>query len=389
VIRVAFICDCFELGGQELGCLAIMQRLDRSQFAPYLYTFRPGNLLKDAAALGIPIMIGYDKPVADQSWEDADDAARSEYRERLAQRLRSDSIDACIVYAWPDGIAAAREANLRAIIERVDGVALATRIADKSACDRIICEANSVRDLLLAQRRILRCRREQIVVIRNGIDLERFDPANYDRTQCRAELGFTRKDFVVGTVSRLAPEKNLEHLLQAIEIFAHRYARAKLGDVRAVIAGPDGGSQEHLQAEAARLGIADRMKFLAARTQVPELLRALDVFAITSFYEGAPFALLEAMAMGLPIVATQVGAVAELIDGNGFLVPLLHPAETAKAFCQLQTNPDLRCDLASRSRELGLRYDVNRMVREYETVVLDALQGESAHLSAAVSVREA
>ena len=86
MIRVAFICDGFEIGGQELGCLALTQRLDRTQFVPYLYTFRPGSLLKDAAALGIPIMIGHDKPVSDRSWNVADETGRKEYRERLEAR---------------------------------------------------------------------------------------------------------------------------------------------------------------------------------------------------------------------------------------------------------------------------------------------------------------
>ena len=378
MIRVAFICDGFEIGGQELGCLALMQRLDRTRFAPYLYTFRPGSLLKDAAALGIPIVIGHHKPASDRSWNVGDETAREEYRERLAARLRADCIDACLLYAWPDAIAAARNANVRAIIERVDGISLATRLSDKSACDRVICEAKTVRDVILAQRRLLKIDRRRIVVIRNGIDLARFDPCRYDRDQCRAALGFGPHDFVIGAISRLAPEKNLEHLLRAIALLICKYAAGGVGTVRAIIAGPDGGSRTRLEADATRLGLADRVKFLQATSEVPELLRALDVFALTSFYEGVPFALLEAMAMGLPIVATQVGAISEIIDGNGFLVSVLHPEDTAEAFYQLQSNIPQRRDLATRSRQLGQRYDVNRMAREYEAVLHSALREDPA-----------
>jgi glycosyltransferase involved in cell wall biosynthesis len=370
---VAFICDGFEIGGQELGCLALMQRLDRTQFTPYLYTFRPGSLLKHAAALGIPIMIGHDKPVSDRSWNVADEAARNEYRGRLAASLRADRIDACLLYAWPDAIVAARHANVRAIIERVDGISLATRLTDKSECARVICEANAIRDVILAQRRLLKCDPQKIVVIRNGIDLARFDPRRYDRDQCRAALGFAPHDFVIGAISRLAPEKNLEHLLRAFAFLICNYAESGVGTVRAMIAGPDGGSRPRLEAEAARLGIADRVKFLPATSEVPELLRALDIFAITSFYEGVPFALLEAMAMGLPIVATQVGAIPEVIDGNGFLVSVLHPEDAANAFYQLHSNIPQRRDLAARSRDLAQRYDVSGMVREYEAVLHSAL----------------
>jgi len=65
-------------------------------------------------------MLGHDRPVSDRSWNAADETAREEYRERLAATLHADRIDACLLYAWPDAIAAARNANVRAIIERVE-----------------------------------------------------------------------------------------------------------------------------------------------------------------------------------------------------------------------------------------------------------------------------
>src|SRR5579871_4070272 len=324
MIRVAFICDGFELGGQELGCLALMERLDRARFAPHLYTFRPGSLIKDAAALGIPIMIGHDKPAADRTWDSIDDAAREGFRVRLAERLRADRIDVAMVYAWPDGIAAAQQGGVRAIIERVDGMSLATRIEDKSACTRIICEANAVRDVILAQREMLNCRAEQVVVIRNGIDLARFDPRKYDRGACRAALGFAAGDFVFGTVCRMAPEKNLELLIGAMEFMIRRYRNGKREGVGLVIVGPDGGSRGHLEAMVAELGLEGCVKLMGAHREVAKILRGLDAFAITSFYEGAPFAVLEAMAMELPIIATPVGGLPEIIDGNGCFVPVLH-----------------------------------------------------------------
>lgn len=373
MIRLAFICDSFDLGGQELGCLALMERLDRTRFAPYLYTFRPGFLIRKAVALAIPFMVGHDKPSSDQSWERGDSEARERFRFRLAERMRADGIDACMVYAWPDAIPAAREAGVRAIIERVDGTSLTRRLEDKSACARIICEAEAIRREILAQREMLQCRSEQLVVIPNGIDLRRFDPSRYDRDRCRAALGLNPADFVIGTVARMAPEKNLEHLLRAIAVLTSTYGldgRMVWG----VIAGPDGGSRGKLEAEAERLGIANRMKILQATEKVPELLRALDAFVMTSFYEGAPFALLEAIAMGLPVVASAVGAITEIIDGNGILVSVLHPEETARALFQLLSNSELRRSLSHRSEMVRNRYDLDRMVREYERVVTSTLE---------------
>jgi len=138
------------------------------------------------------------------------------------------------------------------------GISLATRLSDKSACARVICEANAIRDVILAQRQLLKCDPRRIVVIRNGIDLARFDPSRYDRDQCRAAVGFGPHDFVIGAISRLAPEKNLEHLIRALAFLICNYAESGVRPVRVMIAGPDGGSRMHLEAEAARLGIADR-----------------------------------------------------------------------------------------------------------------------------------
>jgi glycosyltransferase involved in cell wall biosynthesis len=387
VIRVAFICDSFEMGGQEMGCLELMRRLDRSRFTPYLYTFRPGGLLREAAGEGIPTMVGHHKPGLDQTWTTADRTARTRYRERLSAQLRTDRIDVCLLYAWVDGIEAAREAGIHAIVERVDGVSLTSRLPDKSACRRIICESKAVRDVILAQRELLRCRREQIAVIPNGIDLKRFDPAQFDRNRCRAALGLDADHFVIGTVARLAPEKNLDHLLRATALLIGDHHQRDAAKIRTIIIGPDAGSRKHLEALAQELGIAANVNFPGPTRRVPEALSALDVFAIASFYEGAPFSLLEAMAMGLPIVATPVGAIPEIIDGNGFLVCVLHPEETARALGQLQWDIDLRRRLGRRSRRLALRHDVGAMVRKYQSVLVEALDEKQVALTDAPSSR--
>src|SRR5271156_544590 len=108
VLRVAFLCDHLDLGGQELSCLAVLRGLDRSRFAPYLYAFRPGALLPEARALDIPIVLGHDKPGADETWSARDEAARQRYQHELGPRLRADRIDVGLVYAWRDAVAAAR-----------------------------------------------------------------------------------------------------------------------------------------------------------------------------------------------------------------------------------------------------------------------------------------
>ncbi len=349
-----------------------MRRLDRKKFRPYLYTFRAGDLLRQVRRLGIPVLVGYNKAARDESWRRRDALALERYQRQLIARLRKDRIDVCLIYGWRDGVQAAQEARVRGIVERVDGFELISRVRDKSPCNRIICQAKAIRDILLAQRNLLRCRREQIIVISNGIDLRRFDPSGYDRERCRRSLGLAPGDFVVGSVGRLAPQKNLTHLLDAVKLLVKENKRE--ARIRAIIAGPDGGSLRQLRAHARQLGIAKNVRFIGARSDVPRVLRALDVFAMTSFHEGTPFALLEAMAMGLPIIGTQVGAIPETIDGNGYLVCVTRPVQTFYALRDMLANPGLRQRLGARSRKLAVRYDVEEMVRGYERVLLDAVR---------------
>jgi glycosyltransferase involved in cell wall biosynthesis len=132
-----------------------------------------------------------------------------------------------------------------------------------------------------------------------------------------------------------------------------------------------------LETEIRALGIGEYATFLGPRRDVPEILRALDVFALTSIFEGAPFAMIEAVVMGLPIVATQVGAVHEVLDGNGYLVSVLHPEDTAAALAELCRDAALCQRLSRRSRSLARRYDIERMVRRYEVVLVDALEAST------------
>jgi glycosyltransferase involved in cell wall biosynthesis len=383
VIRVGFVCDTFELGGQEQGCLEVMRRLDRARFEPYFFTFRPGSLIPEVRALGIPVSIGYVRPGLETTWSEQDECARKEYSKRLSQELHSRGIDACLIYAWRDGVEAARDADVTAVVERVDGLGLSSRVSNKSLCDKIICESTIARDILLAQRHILKCRREQLVVIPNGVDLKRFNPEIYDKSECRRALGFAPDDFVVCTVARLAPEKNQSQLLQALRYLIDSEQRVQLSDnrgsIRGLIVGPDGGCARQLETEAEQLGISDQVHFLGARPDIPEILAAADAFALTSFTEGTPFALLEAMAMGLPIVATQVGSIVEVIDGNGFLVGVLRPEQTYKALSDLRQDPGLGRRLGRRSRKLAQRFDIDKMMKRYEEVLVEA------HASAAIA----
>jgi glycosyltransferase involved in cell wall biosynthesis len=158
-------------------------------------------------------------------------------------------------------------------------------------------------------------RRLQVIV--NGVDPGKYRPTR-DKTKVRAELGIPVDALVVGSAGRLAPEKNYGMLLEAAA-----QCRSQGTPIHVALFG-DGSERDALLSCAARLGIDNHVSFLGWRTDLPRVLPALDVFALTSLSEGLPLVLLEAMALGLPIVSTPVGDIPHVIQElrTGFLVPV-------------------------------------------------------------------
>jgi glycosyltransferase involved in cell wall biosynthesis len=183
-----------------------------------------------------------------------------------------------------------------------------------------------------------------IVVIANGI--AGFEPG--DRSQMRAELGIPLDAPVVGSVGHLRPEKAFEVLVEAVSI-----ARDSHPGLIALIAG-EGPLRADLEAQSARLGVEGAVRFLGARNDVPDLLAALDVAVCCSDFEGGPLSVMEYMEAGLPVVATRVGGLPELVrDGeSGLLVPPRDPRALAEAIARVLDDPSLRAGMGARGREL-------------------------------------
>jgi glycosyltransferase involved in cell wall biosynthesis len=175
--------------------------------------------------------------------------------------------------------------------------------------DRIISVSEDLR-----RRLIVRYPPERVVTVHNGIELTTKRPA--DRVERKRQLGIPSSRKLVGTVGRLTPVKGIHHLLKAARLILK--ARQ---DVVFVIAG-DGPLKNELRKMARELEIHDSVLFLGFREDVIEVMSMMDVFVLTSLHEGIPLSLLEAMGLGLPVVATKVGGIPEVIeDGrSGILV---------------------------------------------------------------------
>jgi glycosyltransferase involved in cell wall biosynthesis/ribosomal protein S18 acetylase RimI-like enzyme len=195
----------------------------------------------------------------------------------------------------------------------------------------------------------------------NGVDLARFDPARFaadDRATVRAELGVTDDQILIGGVGRLVAEKGFPELLEAVVSLDDRYVL--------VCAGPDDPDKaDALPRDLIERAASDGVQFLGMRTDVDRLYAAMDIFVLASHREGFPRAAMEAAAMALPIVATDIRGCREVVEEGvtGLLVPVRDPAALREAIVRLGDDEDLRREFGRQARARAEeRFDERKVV---------------------------
>ena len=199
----------------------------------------------------------------------------------------------------------------------------------------------------------------KVRTIYNGVDTERY--AGGDRPAARRALGIPMDWAVAGTVGRLDPVKDQIGLIRSFARSTHTGRSALL------IAG-DGPSRRQLEATVNELGLGDRVRLLGERDDIPLILHALDVFVLSSIGEGISNAILEAMATGLPVIATRVGGNSELVrDGlTGRLIEPRHPEALAEALTTYFDDPVRARAHVAAGRERALEeFGLERMLAAY------------------------
>jgi glycosyltransferase involved in cell wall biosynthesis len=206
---------------------------------------------------------------------------------------------------------------------------------------------------------------QRLNVIYNGIDAGK-RPTAPQREAARRALGVPQDAFVVGTVGRLDPVKNIPSLLRAFALLAREYPGARL-----VIVG-DGPDRGALQAEVDSLGLGDTVVFTGYRSDVRAIMPAFDLYANTSTYEGVSLTILEAMASALPVVATNVGGNPEVVvDHETGRLVAGHDKAIAGALLELAGDPNQRHAMGNAGRwRVKRHFSIDRMVQQYAGVYL-------------------
>lgn len=367
-IPLALFLTSFSPGGTERQMIELLRRLDRDRFAVHLACFhRSGEWQARAEELAESVT---EFPVT--SFRAPSTARQAAAFARWCRRLHLAIVHTCDLYANTFGLPAAalagvpvRIANRRELNPDKSTAQIAAQRLAYGFANRIVANSHAARRRL--QREGVSAGR--VTVIPNGIDLSEFRPR--DSGFRNQESGVTRDTLNpvrrVLTVARFRPEKGLDTFIDAA-----RLALARVPDLEFALAG-DGPLAADLRSRVQAANLGQRVRFLGLRDDVSDVLRAHDVFVLPSRSEAFPNAVLEAMATALPIVATRVGGVPELIEHgkSGLLVAPGSAADLAAAIVDLALGPLYTRALGQRARaDAEAHYSFDLMVRRFEQLYL-------------------
>jgi len=363
-LRVMHLLASFGIGGAETVALRVASGMDTSLFDVSACSLTgPGPMESRFRAQGVRThaLVPHGPPGARR-------LALVLALVRLLRRERVDILHSHNSMPLVCGTPAALIAGVRSVVCTRHAISLSGELDRSWLLERAVVRL--VDHQIAVSRRVLErgLRTRRIVpgrasVIFNGVDTSLF---------CGRERGGGSAGGTVtlGCVARLSHEKCHCHLISAVNELLHRGC-----DVELKIVG-SGDLRDDLFEQAARLGLGSHVDFMGTRSDVPELLRGFDIFVLPSRFEGLPLTVIEAMASGLPVVATQVGGLAELVqDGvNGLLVPPEDPSALADAIETLVRAPELCARMGRAGREIAVsRFDLSVAVRRHEELYLRLL----------------
>jgi glycosyltransferase involved in cell wall biosynthesis len=379
-VPIVHVINSFQFGGAEAMLCNLLLRTDRERFEPSVVT------LIDDMSVAAPV-VSANIPITCVNMRPGIPDPRGVLR--LAQHLKR--ARPAVVQTWMDhsnliGGLAARMAIDAPVVwgvhhsNHVKGVAKRSTLLTVAACAKlsrripariVVCSEVSKSSYTASG-----FSADRMTVIPNGFDTKRFQPDSEARRSIRAELGLPADCFVFGLAARFDPMKDPMAFLRAAAIVARRF-----NGVRFVVCGKD---MDNANAELVRhvreLGLADRLLLIGPRRDVPRLLAAVDVAALSSISEAFPLVLGEAMACGTPCVSTDVGDAARIIGDTGRIVPPSNPqamADAMAAFIMMPEAKRVALGTAGRKRVCEM-FDLDAVTRRYEAVYEDVISRRDA-----------
>lgn len=354
-----------KVGGGESVLLSLVENIDKEIFEPVVLSFTDGPMVEQLKAMNIPVhIIHTEKPFDISVWKKVRKLIRDERIDIVhahGTRANSNMFWATrkeglpLIYTCHGWSFHQDQHSLKRKI-RIWGERILTRKATVNIC---VSNANKKEGIALFGKSF------DPVVIQNSIDGRKFDP-DREYKDVRKEFGIDRSEILLGFIARFTWQKQPLVLINA---FAD--ALKEVPEVRLLLVG-DGEQKQEALMLIEKLGIKEKIVLEDFRKDVPDLLAAIDIFVLPSLWEGLPVALLEAMSMSKPIIATGVDGTAEVIEDrvSGYLISTDNLKEQiAKAITHLCRNKELRDNLgAGARRRIQEHYNVEMMTKKNEEI---------------------
>lgn len=388
--KVVHIITKLELGGAQQNTLFTVDHLNRSKYETVLISGTEGILVEDAEKLEdvkvclISELVREIRPLKDVIailkirrilTQLKRDTEREASRATPAVIVHTHSSKAGILGRW-----AAYLAGIRLIIHSIHGFSfndfqpsllrafylflekITARITTKFIA---VSRANMEKGI---NRRIFT--RDKVVLIRSGIDIGKFREVKYDNVEKRKALGLSDGIPLVAMIACFKPQKSPLDFVKVAKVVSD-----EISEARFLLVG-DGILRPEIKELIGRLNIEDKVLMLGWRRDIPEIMNCIDILVLTSLWEGLPRVFPQAMASGVPVVATEIDGAPEAIQSgvNGFLVSPRDIKEMAEKVIYLIRHPDKASEMGAKGRELVEEFDIWRMLEQQEELYAKLLK---------------
>jgi glycosyltransferase involved in cell wall biosynthesis len=386
-MKILFYNHTGQVGGAERLLLTLLERLDRNQFRAVLVCPAEGPLHRLAKETGVPVE-AIEGLQARFTWR-LDHFVRylNSFRQ-VIRNLRWKVIDMQPDLIHANSVRAGLVATIATfglkqpvvwhihdLLPRHPFNIFIRVIASQSRRTRILAVAHAGADRLVGKRAELRRR---VSVIPNAVDFDKYATNSGGRKRIRREVQAEARDPVIGMIGRLTPAKGQLEMVKLFPQILGRFPNARL-----LIVGAPAFNNEHeyrqlLIQTIAEMGLSDRVRMLGARDDVPDILQSLELLVLNSASEACSLVILEAMASGIPVIATSTGGTPEIIshERNGLLVRFGDSDELAAGIMAILGDRDASRRLGSQGRrDVHARYSISRFMTEmhafYRTVLAE------------------
>lgn len=373
-INILHIYQNSKIGGIQQQILSIVRGYDREKFNPAFCCFGPrmelGREIEKAGIdfvalnrqrynkFSVGILVDLYRLMKERNIH----VLRThKYRANLYGRIAGKLAGVPVIIASEHNIY--RDEKEKRFIRRINNKILSM------VTDKMVTVSDAIKKDILRYDRVSP---SKIMVLYNGVDTERFKP-RVSFGDIRKQFLMSKDDVVIGFVGRLVPSKGLNYLIEAVALLNNS------SKVKLLIVG-DGSLMEELKKMAKDKGLEESVIFTGLRRDITDILSCIDIFVLSSVKEGFPNSLLEAMAMGKPVVATAVGGIPEIIEHrtNGFLVPPADIEGLAAAIKTVIDNPPMAINMGIAAREfIENNYSITATVGKWEALYKSLLEEKS------------